>query len=99
MKNKEIFTKYAELKRQEDKIKEQMAEIKPLVYEAIEDLPRKTPIKLPDDMGTLYVGEKRTWEFSDEVKRAKDRVSEIQKEEKQKGIAYYSINKFVTYEY
>ncbi len=75
--NKENLKRYAELKIQSNAIEAEISELKPLV---LDDILAAKVEKVPTNLGTFNIKNRKVWVYSPDVKQMEEEVK------KQKGI-------------
>lgn len=92
--NKETLERYAELKRQQKEIEE---EIKSLSGPILEEIQNLGGDKLTSPVGTFSIEVRKTWKYSQSVKSAEEKIKELQATEKADGTATFDEMKFVKF--
>ena len=78
------FKEYAELKLEERRIKDRIAELQPDIIASMLSAGKD---KQPTSLGTFTLGSRRTWAFSEGVHTLLEQVEALKQEEKANGTA------------
>lgn len=81
---KELFEKYAQLKKAEKELATEIAALAPKIIEAMGDNEEVTT-----DNGLFALGHRRKWQYPADIEAEEKRVKELKKEAEQAGIADY----------
>lgn len=87
--NKEILQRYATLKIEDKRIKNEIDFLKPQVLLNVMAVSTTQPVQV-DGVGTFSLKKLKTWEYSPELTALKARVAEMEAEEKQNGKAQFT---------
>lgn len=92
--NKELFESYSKLNREIELLEEKKEKLK---IDIIEEMEKEEVDKINAEYGTFFFSIRKSWKYSDAVKKLADKLSEKKKEEEQTGTAEATESKSLTF--
>lgn len=91
---KENFALYAQLKKQEKAVEEELKRLQPLLIAEMEEAKAD---KVDSEQGTFTLSAKKKWSYSEAVDRIEANLKEVKKTEQATGTAKYEESKYLVF--